>query len=77
MSLEEELREYQGGKLVLHPWIARGFTAWESVADWFHNGSVEAAKSAMSVTKNHMAPILCLDKLPSLDISKQEVNPKA
>ena len=67
----QAMQNYQRGKLILHPWIARGFTTFQKVAEWFHNGDVDAAKEAMKQTPGHMKNLLQLEDLPHLNLEKE------
>ena len=68
----QALRGYQDGKLILHPWIARGFTDWENVAEWYHEGSIDRAKAAMMLTKGQVLDIVQLGSLPVLDLTAEQ-----
>lgn len=73
------LKSYQNGKLITWAWISRGFTSLQQLADWNHNGYLEAAEEHMSRTKDGMESLYNIVKLDEdrVDDSNEEGNGEA
>ena len=58
------LKEFAGGKLVMHAWLSRGFVSLENLTKWRFDNNHETAKTALESVKNCMSTLLSLETLP-------------
>ena len=68
----QSLKNYQGGKLIQWAWVSRGLTSMEQIAEWHHDGNMEAAKASFEQTRGAMATLYSLDEIPSVEPTGEE-----
>ena len=63
----QKLKTYQNGKLLLWSWCSRGYLSIENLANWYHDGDVDAARQSLSSTRGELKKLCELDEIPSVE----------